>query len=186
MRHGLAMLLLSILFLIAGATPAQGPPRASAAKMQETLQQLLLDVREAKGLAGGITDKNLRSRMEQTIARMEQRCIELQKQIAAAPTAPAVRRPVADPDLARFVNAVKAEAFDDGKGVLVRDYAKNNYFTSKQAASLVKLFSFGDGQRKAAVAVYPRLVDPGNFFEVLQVFTFDSDRDKVRKELGIK
>lgn len=176
---GAVLLLLSVSAALAGG-PAKPPPTA-----RETLQQLLLDLREAKGLTAGITDKALRARMEQMIGRMEQRCDELQKQLAATPV-PVARKAISDTTLANFMKALKAEAFDDRKGVALRDFVKTNFFTAKQAAVLVKQFSFGDGQRLAAVALHPRLIDPGNFFEVLQSITFDSDKDKVRKELGIK
>jgi hypothetical protein len=186
MRRLFAAVLLSLLLFPAAQSPAADPPRgATPAQVQESLQQLLLDLREARGLAAGITDKNLRARMEKVIATMETRCGDLQKQLAAVTTAP-VRRPVTDADMGRFMKGLQSEAFDDGKLTVLRGFAGSNHFTCKQAGTLVKAFAFGDGQGKAAVFLHPRLVDPGNFFEVLQVMTFESDRARVRKQLGLK
>src|SRR5688500_6974740 len=81
----LPALLVSLLFIRLGLSPAADPPKTTSAKPEETLRLLLLDLREAKGLAAGITDKNLRGRMEKVIANMEQRVAELQKQITTAP-----------------------------------------------------------------------------------------------------
>lgn len=56
----------------------------------------------------------------------------------------------------------------------------------EQAAEILKTFSFDDGRIASAVILYPGLVDPANFFEVLKVFSFESTRkqvmDAVRKK----
>ena len=109
----------------------------------------------------------------------------LQKALAG-PTADAARKPVADADFQKFLASVKKEAFDEGKLALVKDFARGNYFTSSQAAVVVKLFAFSDGQVQSAVTLHPRLTDPSNFFEVLGVFTFDADKAKVRGALKMK
>lgn len=160
-------------------------PKPTSAELRETLRQLELDLREARGLTAGITDKSLRQRMVDLLGRMEQRRELLEKQLAGT-TAPAARRAIADAELDKFVKAMKGESFDDRRGALLRDFARNNHFTSAQAATLVKLFTFSAGQSEAAIALHPRLVDPGNFYQVLGVFTFEQDKDKVRKALGIK
>src|SRR4051794_41397998 len=99
---------------LTGPARAADTPPAPTPKPQETLQQLLLDLREAKGLAAGIDDRIVRLRMEQVIAKMEKRCEELQKQVAGAGV-PTVRTPVAEADLAKFLKALQANAFDDAK-----------------------------------------------------------------------
>jgi hypothetical protein len=182
---GVAGLVTAALWLHQPACAADPPTKPDPAKTQDTLRQLTLDLREAKGLTAGIQDKKVRARMEDLIAQMEKRCDDLQKQVAGLNPTPA-RTPVNDAELARFVKALQAEAFDDKKLPLLKDYARGNYFSSAQAAMLVKQFVFGKGQGEAAILLHPRLVDPANFYQVLGVFTFDADKDKVRQALGLK
>jgi hypothetical protein len=168
-----------------GPNEALAAQKVTPAQMRETLHQLELDLREARGLAAAITDKGLRGRMEKLIERMEQRREQLAKQLGSLGGEPA-RRAVADADFARFLKALKDESFDDRKLALLRDYARQSHFSSAQAKLLVKEFSFSKGQTEAAIALHPRLVDPANFFEVLGVLTFESDKKKVREALGLK
>src|SRR5262245_2340767 len=166
---------------LSASTAVAQPP----VKPQDELQQLILDLKELKGLVGGVTDKVLRDRMERSVAGMESRLANLQKALGA-PAADTTKKPVADADFQKFLAAVKKETFDDGKLPIVKEFANGNYFTCAQAAMVVKQFSFSDGQVQSAIALHPRLIDPANFFEVLGVFTFDSDKQKVREALKLK
>jgi hypothetical protein len=164
-----------------------GPPALAQTKPQEELQQLMLDLRELKGLVGGVTDKVLRDRMEKSVLNLETRVGALQKALGGGGGSPEpAKKAVADADFQKFLSAVKKQAFDDEKLKLLKDYVKGNWFSCAQAATLVKQFSFSDGQVQSAVALHPRLVDPANFFEVLGVLTFDSDKKKIRDTLGLK
>jgi hypothetical protein len=167
---------------LSGSSAVAQPPLSKA---QEEVQQLILDLKELKGLVGGVTDKVLRDRLEKSVGGMEIRLANLQKALAG-PVADTTKKAVADTDFQKFLAAVKKEAFDEGKLALVKDFVKGNYFTSSQAAVVVKQFAFSDGQVQSAVALHPRLTDPSNFFEVLGVFTFDSDKAKVRDALKMK
>ncbi len=177
-----AGLVLTVWLRGATAVAADPPP----VKPQDELQQLTLDLKELKGLVGGVTDKVLRDRMEKSVQNMETRIANLQKALAAPAAADTTKKAVTDADFQKFLAALKKEAFDSGKLPLLKDYAKGNYFTCEQAAKIVREFAFSDGQTQAAITLHPRLVDPANFFEVLGVFTFDSDKKKVRDALGLK
>jgi hypothetical protein len=177
----LAVGLATITWLHATTVKAQPAPP----KPQEELQQLILDLKELKGLVGSVTDKVLRERLEKSVASMETRLANLQKALAV-PVADTTKKAAADADFQKFFAAVKKESFDDGKLAVVKDYAKTSYFTSTQAATLVKSFSFSEGQTQSAILLYPRLVDQANFFEVLGALTFESDKKKVRDALNLK
>ena len=58
-----------------------------------------------------------------------------------------------------------------------------NYFTSAQAAKIVKEMTFGDKQEEAAVMLYPQIVDHGNWFVVEEAITFDSDLQRLRRDI---
>jgi hypothetical protein len=50
----------------------------------------------------------------------------------------------------------------------------------------MKEFSFDSDRVEAAVHLYPLIIDPENFFIVLEAFTFDHDRQAVRKRLKLE
>ena len=94
--------------------------------------------------------------------------------------------PLTAEQLAQFMKGLNANAFDNQKVPFVEEYARTRWFTSVQAKEVLKAFSFDDGRGKAAVALYPRLTDPENFFVALDAFTFDSGRKAVSEKLKLK
>src|SRR5438270_10754855 len=105
-------------------------------------------------MTAGVQDAKLREKMQKALDQTEEkarRCAAL----AAAPAAVA-RVAIAAADLTKVINAVKANAFDDGKLATLKASAGHAYFTCDQARTLVGLFTFGDGQQKAALLLYPR------------------------------
>lgn len=59
-----------------------------------------------------------------------------------------------------------------------------NYFTAAQASRIVDTMRFPDEQVEAAVLLYPRVVDPGNWFRVEQTIELDSARQELRERLS--
>jgi hypothetical protein len=59
-----------------------------------------------------------------------------------------------------------------------------NYFISAQASQIVKEMKFGDREVEAALILYPQVVDHGNWFLVEQAITFESDREKLRRQIA--
>ena len=101
--------------------------------------------------------------------------------------APPPERPlaIAPGPFADLRNAMDGESFDEGKLDLLREACGYHMFNADQALQLVSLLTFGDGRVDAAVMLHPRLLDPQNFFRVYGAFDFDSDKDEVRRRLGL-
>ena len=59
-----------------------------------------------------------------------------------------------------------------------------NYFISAQASQIVKEMKFGDREVEAALILYPQVLDRGNWFLVEQAITFQSDREKLRRQIA--
>jgi hypothetical protein len=170
-------------WLLASAGQGAGLPKDKAlAKAVAEAKQLVSDLREARGALANTADKKLRDRLELILVRAELRVTELQKQLTALQGP----NPVTPEELAQLLKGLQGESFDNGKTAFVSNFARDRYFTCKQAAELLKTFSFDDGRSKAAQALYPRLIDPNNFFEVLNVFTFNTSRESLRKALKLK
>ena len=59
-----------------------------------------------------------------------------------------------------------------------------NYFTANQASQIVETMRFADDEVDAAVMLYPRVVDPGNWYVVEQAISFESSRRELRRRLA--
>ncbi len=81
--------------------------------------------------------------------------------------------------------AIQTESFSDGKLRVLRSALDAHRLNVQQAAQLLPLFDFSSDRVEAAVAIYPRLVDPENFFQLYGGFDFESDKEAVRKQLGL-
>lgn len=167
--------------------PKDVDPAAQIEKLKKDLRQMSLDLSEAKGVITTVKEKTVRERLSRSIARMEQRCEDMSRQLSRIRFNPPVAIPiVSEPELAKFIEALRALSFDDKKATALKQYVPFQNFTCGQTVRLVKQFSFGDGQTQAAIMLYPRLVDPQNFYQVLAAMTFESDRDRVRKALKMQ
>lgn len=80
--------------------------------------------------------------------------------------------------------AVYAQPFSNSRLQVVLVAAQHNYFTSAQARRLVGAMTFSNDRVNAAVALYPQVIDQGNFFEVMGAFRFQSARTQVSVRLG--
>src|SRR5262249_57811686 len=80
-------------------------------------------------------------------------------------------------DFDRLLKAIKARNFNNEK-LQVLALADGAFFTANQAKAIVGAISFrgGDGQRQAAIWLYPRLVDRSNFSEGLHAIPYPLDR----------
>lgn len=58
-----------------------------------------------------------------------------------------------------------------------------NYFTAAQASQIVNTMRFPNEEVEAAVMLYPRVVDRGNWFVVEQAMSFDRSRRELRQRL---
>jgi len=90
-------------------------------------------------------------------------------------------RPMDDVAFARLLKAVKEAPFSSEKLTLIEDAASKNYFKSEQVLQLLKTFNFDSYRLKAAKVLYPRVVDPENFFIVYDAFTFSSSKEELRR-----
>ena len=80
---------------------------------------------------------------------------------------------------------VKARPFIDERLNAIKDYlAPETYFTTRQLIQLMQVTAFGSERIRMAVLLWPRVVDPDNFPEVVAIFTFESERQELRRKLG--
>jgi hypothetical protein len=161
-----------------GITPVQA---------RREVDQIAKDLREARALNHGIADTALREKMELILSRAELRARDLSERLAKASVAqPKPAAPVAlpAPDFEKLLKGLKQEAFDEGKFTYVENFASKAPLSCAQVATLLKCFAFDEGRLKAVKLLYPKLVDPQNFNDVLNAFVFK--KAEARKAVGLK
>jgi hypothetical protein len=165
--------------------PAAKDKPSPAASARAAARDLAADLRAARELLKKVNDRRTREQLELLLNRAELRAGDIQRDLAAL-AAPPRRVALSPVEFAKFMNGLKANAFDNGKVPFVEEYAKTRWFSSAQVREVLKTFAFDDGRIKAAVALYPRLTDPENFFTALDAFAFDSSRKALREKLKLK
>jgi hypothetical protein len=100
--------------------------------------------------------------------------------------APAPQRcePMGSRRFSALTSAINSESFADGKHRVLNDASHNAAFNTTQVKQVMGLYSFDDDKVQAAARMYPMTCDPGNWFTVYQVLTFDSSRDELRGLVG--
>ena len=74
---------------------------------------------------------------------------------------------------------MKKASFDDNKFDLIEVASLGCYYSCNQVARIMKIFPFDDEQLKALRMMAPHIVDPQNAIVIYQLFSFDSEKQKV-------
>jgi hypothetical protein len=101
--------------------------------------------------------------------------------VAPPPTQPG-HQAMAEEDFNQFMAALE-NSWPNYLDFLVQPVSKN-YFTAEQASRIVDTMRFADDEVDAAVMLYPRVVDPGNWYVVEQAISFESSRRELRQRLS--
>lgn len=93
--------------------------------------------------------------------------------------------PMHDAQFAQMIAQIQAEPFSSGKMSVLTIAAEYNYFSSAQTRAVVSSLTFSSDKVEAAVLLYPKILDPGAFYQVLSAFTFESSKEEVRTRLAL-
>ncbi len=91
---------------------------------------------------------------------------------------------MSDQEFARISAALQREWWDDSRQRLLIDVARDRLFSTRQVRQVMDLFTFGDEKVNAAAALYPRVVDPQDFYTVYDALTFRSEKEELRRRIG--
>ncbi|MFA5624809.1 MAG: DUF4476 domain-containing protein [Bradymonadales bacterium] len=83
-----------------------------------------------------------------------------------------------------LLQSIKRESFDDSKLIIVNSAAEYSYFSVSQVVEILKSFTFEEAKVKTAIKLYPRTIDPGNWYKVYGLFTFDSTKQSIRNGIS--
>ena len=82
-----------------------------------------------------------------------------------------------DEDFSMMCKVVKDASFSDKMIGVIKVACISSYFTSKQCAQLLSMFSFEDDKLKALKVLHPRMLDI-DAKPILKQFTFSDNKDK--------
>lgn len=88
-------------------------------------------------------------------------------------------------DFQYLFKTIKRKSFEKDQLELLSVGVLDNYFSSRQCAKILSLFSFDKEKMKALDIMVEHIVDRENVHLILDSFRFDSDRQKAAKMLGV-
>ena len=89
-----------------------------------------------------------------------------------------------DASFSKLYNKVKKASFDDNKFDLIEVASLFSYYSFALLIRIMKIFSFDDEQLKALKMMAPHIVDLQNTGLIYQLFSFDSEKQKVGEILS--
>ena len=78
-----------------------------------------------------------------------------------------------------FFKTLKDETFESSQLNMLETAVINTRFTSEQCERILRLCSFDSGRIKFMKLLYPAVVDKQNFFQVVQLLDFDSNKKEI-------
>ena len=144
-------------------------------EQQQSLRQWL----EGDGLRAALADLE--------VERAQEEAQQAREAAAVAEAEAAHSDPVAvdNARLRGIKRAIEDAPFKEGKMQVLTDQLRDAQVSSQQVAELIELFAFSRDKVETLVFLYPRLVDPELFDELLATLKFASDRMAVRQRLGL-
>ena len=93
-------------------------------------------------------------------------------------------RPMRDEEFSEFRSRVQQAVFGDDQLELIKLIAQDNFFRAEQISDILRLLVFSDTQLEALEIMYPRCSDRRYSYRILDVFTFDDDKEQARQIVG--
>jgi len=194
MPHKITLWALALLLGLAWLVPtgAQAPAQPPAAKSPangltpeqlDLVQRIGADLKDLRAQVNRLSDGQMRQQMLQTINRLEADTKNFADLTAGTARS---RMAISDDGLAKLLRALQNQNFDDNRMPILRQGSANARFTSDQARSLVTAFVASEARKRAAILLYPRVVDPNNFSTVLDAIPFNADREDVLRAISPK
>ena len=91
---------------------------------------------------------------------------------------------LSDSELQSLAEAVNRESFGNGKLGILKEAARYSYFSTDQVVTLLRAFDFDNERVNAAISLFPRVVDAGQWYKVYEVFDFSTSKEKVRSAVA--
>jgi hypothetical protein len=172
-------------------------------RYEKAVNQLLKDIEELEDRNENNANKEDRKWTRERLGAMRQDLTGIRADLQDAPPAapgmppppsnfpppppqPAEPMAMSPQQFTDFVGELKKQSFDRERLGLLKEVASQNWFTTDQVIQSMALFSFSSEKIAAGTAMYPHVVDRGNWYKVYSTFSFSSDQEKLRKQTSGK
>ena len=91
-----------------------------------------------------------------------------------------------DKDFQYLYKAIKKKAFEKDQLELLSVGVLDNYFSCRQCAKIMSIYSFDKDKLKVLDIMAKHIVDKENAHLILESFRFESDRRKAASKLGMR
>jgi hypothetical protein len=100
------------------------------------------------------------------------------------PASEPVKNAMSEPDFSRFLDNVESESFSDDQLRIIRLASRDSWFMVSQIVRIIEVLSFSDDQLEALRIMYSRVTDPQNSHNIVNAFTFSSDKEDAERIMG--
>lgn len=179
------------LLLFGAASPVHSNDEQRVCGDKPRIEKLMGQTREKlaelRGMSSAHPDYITRREMTRKADELRRLLERIDAELALqyAPPPPPIQPPPVQPmEAGRFttlLNTLGAEAFPKGKLRVVKQAGRHDHFSVDQVRRVMRQFSFADGKVQAAATLYPKLVDPQNFFQVYEELDFEADKNRLRE-----
>jgi len=83
----------------------------------------------------------------------------------------------------RLLESVRRAPFPNDRVLLVESASREQLFRVEQVRALVELGTFAEPKLQIAVLLYPRVLDPENWYRVYELFPFSAEREQLRERV---
>lgn len=98
-----------------------------------------------------------------------------------APASTGCQYPMAFNDFSSAKQTVKNASFDETKLSTAKSILASNCFNTDQVIEICKMFGFEQTKLDFAKYAYARTTDPGNYFKVGNIFSFDASKNELNE-----
>jgi len=163
------------------------PTRTDGAQVRaaETVAALQKNLKEARRVLLEVDDKRTREQLELFLARAALHAAYLEEYLEET-LERRPDRPISAVNFAKLLKNLKQQSFDNDKVEFIKNFVKGRPISCKQAREILEVLSFDEGRVKAAITMHPSIVDPKNFYDVLEILPFDSSRRAVMEAVKKK
>ncbi len=113
---------------------------------------------------------------------------EPQQLETSPPDPPKISEPaktaMSETDFTVFLNNVKTESFSDDQLRVIRLGSGNAWFSVSQIIRMIDVLTYSDDKLEALQIMYLRVTDPQNAHNILNAFTFSSDKEDAERIIG--
>jgi hypothetical protein len=87
------------------------------------------------------------------------------------------RQPMASAEFEQLVTSIRSQWFSNGKMTTAKDAMGRSYFSTSQVRRVLELISAENDRLELAKLVYRNTTDQKNFYNLFDLFTFQSNKD---------